>query len=326
MSHKKQLFRIFLLCIVSFLSSAVYAQGTYPDRPIKLVVGFPAGQATDIVARLLADRVSRSIGQPVVVENRPGQGGSVALAGLAKAAPDGYTFVLSATASLVTNPHLYKSVGYDSLNDFVAAGLVADLPLVMVANTAAPFNTVSELIAYAKSRPGKLSYSSSGNGTLSHLAMEIFKRDAGVFLVHIPYSGSVRAMTDLVAGNVSLGFDTVAVTAPLVEAKRLKVLAVASEKSLPQFESAPTMIKSGMPGFTASPWLALMAPKGTPADALQRWNDEIRKALNDPAMQKSMSAVGAIPRVSSAAEATNLVRTEYAKWGKTVRDSGATVD
>ena len=326
MQHIKQMLRIFSLCIMAVLSCAVNAQGTYPDRPIKLVVGFPAGQATDIVARLLADRVSWSIGQAVVVENRPGQGGSVALAALAKAAPDGYTFVLSATASLVTNPHLYKSVGYDSLNDFVAAGLVADLPLVLVANTTAPFNTVSELIAYAKSRPGKLSYSSAGNGTLSHLAMEIFKRDAAVFMVHIPYAGSVRAMTDLVAGNVSLGFDTVAVTAPLVESKRLKVLAVASEKPLSQFANSPTMINSGMPGFTASPWLALMAPKGTSADILQRWNDEIRKALNDPAMQKSMNVIGAIPRMSSAADATNLVRTEYTKWGKTVRDSGATVD
>lgn len=300
-----------------------YAQ-TVPST--RILVGFPPGQATDIVARLLADRVSRSMGQPVVVENRPGQGGSVALAALSKAAPDGYTFVLSATASLVANPHLYKSVGYDSLNDFVPAGLVADLPLVLVANSAAPFNTVSELIVYAKSKPGKLSYSSAGNGTLSHLVMEIFKRDAGVFMVHIPYSGSVRAMTDMVAGNVSLGFDTVAVTLPLVEAKRLKVLAVASEKPLSQFTNSPTMSKAGMTGFTASPWLALMAPKGTPVDILQRWNDEIRKALNDPAMQKSMSAIGAIPRISSAADAANFVRTEYAKWGETVRDSDATVD
>lgn len=315
-----------LLALLAAWASLTGAQASYPDKPVKIIVGFPAGQATDTVARLVAERLSQSMGQPFVVDNRPGQGGSVGLASLAKAPADGYTMMLSATASLVTNPHLYKAVGYDTLKDFAPIGLLAEIPLALVAHPSAPFNTVRELIAYAKANPGKLSYSSSGNGTLSHLAMELFKRDVGISLVHIPYQGSVRAMTDLVAGNVTLGFDTVTVTAPQLESKRLKVLAVASDRRIPLLAEAPTIIEAGIPGFTASPWLGMLFPKGTPADIVNRMNSEIRKALDDPNLQKSLRSIGVIVHTTSPDEFARLLQTEYTKWGRIVRDSGARVD
>jgi tripartite-type tricarboxylate transporter receptor subunit TctC len=302
------------------------AQPGYPDKPIKLIVGFPPGQATDIMARLVADRISRATGQPLIVENRPGQGGSIGLAALAKAPPDGYTIMLTATASMATNPHLYKNIGYDALKDFAPVSRVAEVPLVLVANPAAPFGTVAELIAYAKANPGKLSYSSTGNGTLSHLAMELFKQQAGVSLAHIPYQGSVRAMTDLVAGNVLLGFDTVTVTAPQIASGKVKALGVASAARMPTLAQAPTMTEAGLPGFVASPWVGFVFPKGTPADIVARMNAEIRKAVDDPGVQKTLRDIGAIAHTDTPEEFAQVIRADYDKWGRLVHDSGARVD
>jgi len=322
----KRVAHLLLTLLIAMAASLTGAQARYPDKPVKIIVGFPAGQATDTVARLVAERLSQSMGQPFVVDNRPGQGGSVGLAALAKAPADGYTMMLSATASLVTNPYLYKTVGYDTLKDFAPIGVLLEIPLALVAHPSAPFNSVAELIAYAKANPGKLSYSSSGNGTLSHLAMELFKRDAGISLVHVPYQGSARAMTDLVAGNVAIGFDTVTVTAPQIESKRIKLLAVASEKRMPMLAETPTMIEAGMPGFIASPWLGMVFPKGTQPEIVNRMNSEIRKALDDPNLQKSLRGIGAIVHTTSPDEFTRLLQTEYTKWGRIVRDSGARVD
>jgi tripartite-type tricarboxylate transporter receptor subunit TctC len=317
---------VLLLTLTLFAGLSGAQGGRYPDRPVKLVVGFPAGQATDIVARLLADRLSQSMGQPFVVENRPGQGGSLGLAHLAKSPPDGYTMVLAATASLVTNPHLYKSVGYDPLTDFAPSGVAMEIPLALVAHPSAPFNTLAELVAYAKANPGKLNYSSVGNGTLSHLAMERLKREAGITMMHIPYQGSVRSIADLVAGNVMLSFDTLTVTVPHIESKRLKLIAVASGKRVPQLPDAPTLIEAGMPGFVASPWLGVLFPKGTPAEIVMAMNAEIRKALDDPGMQKSMLTIGAVARPNSPEEFARLLQEDHAKWGRIVRESGARVD
>ncbi|HUH59343.1 MAG TPA: tripartite tricarboxylate transporter substrate binding protein [Candidimonas sp.] len=317
----------FLLCLlIGACASVAHASPTYPDKPLKILVGFPAGQATDSVARLVAERLSRALSQPVIVENRPGQGGSLALAQLAKASPDGYQMMLSATASLVTNPHLYKNVGYDTLKDFEPVGLIADLPLVLVATSAAPFNTPQEFLAYAQANPGKLNYSSSGNGTLSHLAMELLQREKGISLTHVPYKGSPRAMVDLAAGNVSVGFDTVAVTKALIDAKRLKLLAVALPERMALLPGTPTMIESGVPDFVASAWLGMVFPKGTPTDIVNKMNAELGKVIAQPDIQKSLQAMGAIPLSSSVAEFAALLKSDYAKWGAIVRESGASVD
>ncbi len=301
------------------------AEGGYPDRPVKIVVGFPAGQATDSAARLLADKLAQSTKQPFVVENRPGQGGSLGLAQVVRAAPDGYTAVLSATAALVTNPHLYKSVGYDTLSDFVPSSLMMEIPLVLIVHPSAPFNTVKELIAYAKANPGKLNYASVGNGTMSHLAMERLKREAGIDLVHVPYQGSVRSMTDLIAGNVQLGFDTLTVAMPQAAAGRVKVIAVATEARVPQMQDVPTMIEAGVPNFTVSPWLGLLFPKGTSPEIAEKMHAEVRKAMTDPSMLKILESLGAVPRNLGPAAFGKLIRDDYARWGKLMQQSGIQV-
>ncbi|MCD0504579.1 Bug family tripartite tricarboxylate transporter substrate binding protein [Bordetella petrii] len=303
------------------------AQGAaWPAKPVTLLVGFPPGQATDAVARMLAERLSKNLQQPVVVENRPGQGGSIALAALAKAPADGYTMMLSATASLVTNPHLYKSTGYQTLSDFSPVGLVADLPMILVANAAAPFNDMAELRAYARSHPGALNYSSSGNGTLSHLGMVMLQREMDVKLTHIPYQGSVKAMTDMIAGNVTVGLDTVAVTLPHILSGRLKAIAVAADQRLPQLPDVPTVAEAGYPDFRAQPWLGMLYPKGTPVDVVRRMNDEMRAAMTEPAMTRSLQSIGAVPRTDTSEAFAALLRSEYSHWGELVRLSGSRVD
>jgi tripartite-type tricarboxylate transporter receptor subunit TctC len=302
------------------------AQPNYPERPVKLVVGFPAGQATDLVARVLAEKLSKNLGQPFIVENKPGQGASVGVAYVAKSAPDGYTMVLTAAAAMVTNPHLYKNVGYDPTRDFAPSAMLIEIPLALVAHPSAPFNTVQELIAYAKSHPGKLSYSSSGSGTMSHLAMERLKREAGVSLVHIPYPGSVRSMTDLIAGNVAVSFDTLTVTVPQIEAKKMKAIAVASQKRVPSLPNVPTVGETGVADFIASPWLGIVFPAGTPKAIVDKMHAELMKVMDDPAVRKSLQTLGAVPRIAGPQEFDRIIQADYVKWGRIVADSGAKVD
>lgn len=296
------------------------------DKPIKLVVGFPPGQATDIVARLLAPQISAAFGQPVVVENKPGQGGSLALAQVAKSAPDGQTVAIAATAAMVINAHLYSSVGYDTLKDFVPAGTVAELPMLLVAHSSMPFNTFQELVAYAKKNVGALRFGSSGNGTLSHLAMELLQRETGVKMLHVPYKGSVPAMTDLAGGNLDLALDTYAAVLPHLQAKRIKLIATASNQRLPLTPDTPTIAESGLPGFASSPWLGLLYPKGTSAQIVSRLNVEVVKALADPAVVQRLRAIGAVPRPSSTGDMAVLLEKENQRWGRVVRESGAKVD
>ena len=324
MRNLKRILTGVALVVQGMMFSPAFA--AYPEKPVRILVGFPAGQATDMVARLVAEKLSTELGQPFVVENRPGQGGSLALAQLAKASPDGYSLMLSATASLVTNPHLYKDVGYDTLRDFTPIGTLADLPLVMVAYPGAPFDTAEQMIAHARANPGKLNFSSSGNGTLSHLAMELIRQEQSIDLTHIPYSGSPRAMVDLAAGNVSVGLDTVAVTKPLVEAGRLKLLAVAMPQRLDVFPDAPTLSEGGVSKVVASAWLGMVFPKGAPAEVVETLNAALQKALADPAVKESLAAIGALTRPSASGEFDTLLKEEYERWGEVVRASGARVD
>ena len=319
--------------IIKWIATALIATNllttqasTYPDRPLKLMVGFPAGQATDTVARLFAEKLTQQIGQSVVVENRPGQGGSVALAQLAKAPADGYTMMITAAAAMVTNPHLYKNVGYDSIKDFVPSAMVVELPLALVAHPSAPFNTVKELIDYAKANPGKLNYASVGNGTMSHLAMERLKKETGTSLVHVPYQGSPRAIADLLAGNVQVSFDTLAVTLPQIEAKKLKPIAVATQRRVPSLPNLPTVIETGVADFTASPWLGFLFPKGTSPEIVNRLHSEIMRAMQDPVLQRSLAGIGAATRTANPQEFSKIIAQDLQLWARIVSDSGARVD
>lgn len=306
--------------------TAMAAHASYPERSVKLLVGFPAGQATDTVGRLLSEKLTQRLGQPVVVENKPGQGGSVALAQLAKAPADGYTMMITAAAAMVTNPHLYKNVGYDPVKDFAPSAMLVELPMALVAHPRAPFNTVQELVAYAKANPGKLNYSSVGNGTMSHLAMERLKRETGASLVHIPYQGSPRAIADLLAGSVLVGFDTLTVTLPQLEAGKLKPIAVATQKRVPSLPNVPTVIETGVADFTASPWLGVLFPKGTSPEIVNRMHAELMNVMNDPAVQKTMQAISAVPRTAGPQEFGKVISEDLQRWGRIVVESGARVD
>ncbi len=292
----------------------------------RIVVGFPPGQATDLVARLIAERLGPVLGESVIVENRPGQGGSTALAALAKSPPDGSTLVLAALASLVTNPHLYKSVGYDTLKELVPVAIAADLPLLLVSNPALPVKTVSELVAYAKANPDKLSHPSSGNGTLSHLGMEDLKRRAGITILHVPYQGSARAMTDLMAGVVNVAMDTVAVTQPFIQAGKMRLLASAYSQRLAAFPDTPTVAEQGFPGYTLSAWLGFVAPAGTPRDRVERLSAAITKIVQSPEIGQRYTTLGAIQRTAGPEEFRVFMQSEHTRWGAIVKAVGAKVD
>ena len=295
-------------------------------KTVRILVGFPPGQATDLVARMIADRLTAAMGQTVIVENRPGQGGSVVLGALAKSAPDGLTLSLSALAAYVVNPHLYKNVAYDTLKDLAPIGRVADLPMLLCVHPSVPAQTLPELIAYVKANPGKLMHSSSGNGTLSHLLMEDFKRRAGLNIVHVPYQGSPKAMLDLMAGNVQVGLDTITVTQPHVQAGKMRLIAAGTARRLPAFASTPTIAEQGFPGFEAVAWLGLSAPAGTPRELRERINAEVVQALKTPEFAEKLLAMGAFPQPGTTEEFGAFLRSEYARWAEIVRASGAKVD
>ena len=306
-------------CGAALAAPKAFAQA---GKTTRILVGFPPGQATDLVARLLAERLTTALGHPVLVENMPGQGGSIALTRLAKAPPDGNLMSLSALAAYVVNPYLYKNVQYDSLRDFDPVILVAEVPLVLVVHPSVPVSTLKELTDYARAHPEKLSHCSSGNGTLSHLLMEDLKLRAGARILHVPYQGSPRAVADLVAGTVQVGLDTVTVLAPQVRAGKLKMLAVGSRARLAAFPEAPTVAESGYAGFEAVAWLALSAPTGTPRELRERVNAEVNKALRDASFSEKLVAIGAVTRGGSVDDLSAFLRVEQRRWKEMVERSG----
>ncbi len=304
------------------LSSGALAQG----KTTRILVGFPPGQATDIVARLVAERLTTALGHPVIVENRPGQGGSVVLGQLAKSPADGSVLTLSALAGYLVNPWLYGNVQYDTLKDFDPVCMVADLPMVLAVNPSLPVKSLKELIDYAKANPGTLMQSSSGSGTLSHLLMEDFKQRAGIRMVHVPYQGSPRAMVDLIAGNVQVGLDTVTVIQPYVKSGKLRLIAAGTSKRLAAFPDLPTIAESGFPGFEAVAWVALAAPAGTPKEIRERIAAETTKAIRSPEFSEKLAAIGAVPRPTTPDEFGAFLKAEAPRWKEIVAKSGAKAD
>lgn len=304
------------------------AQSAQSARTVKIVVGFPAGQATDSVARMLTEKLRAQTGDTYIVDNRPGTGGSVAMSQVAKASNDGATMMLTHMSAVATNPHMYKSPGYDSLKDFEAVGLVGDLPFVLAVNAALPVQNLAELLKYAKDHPGKLSNASSGNGTVSHLAMEEFKRRAGINVLHIPYRGSSPGLSDVAAGTVSMALETAAAVRPMMEAGRLRTLAVGSRQRLPGiYANVPTMVEAGFKDFYPSTWLMVVYPAGTAKQLVQTTFKALDTVLKQPDTQQKMQVIGAIPRSSSSPdEAAAYVKSEVAYWAEIVKRSGVTLD
>ncbi len=312
--------------ILAVMALVLSLTGVQAAEFTHILVGFPPGQATDLVARLIAERLSPSLGETIIVENRPGQGGSSALASLLQSAADGHTMVLAPLASLVVNPHMYKAVTYNSVKDFAPVALVADLPLLLVVNPALPVKTVPELIAYAKANPDKLSHPSSGNGTLSHLGMEVFKQRAGITILHVPYRGSVPAMVDLMGGIVNVAMDTVAVTEPFIRDGKMRLLASAYGKRVAAFPDTPTVAEQGFPEVDLSAWLGIVVPAATPKQRIDRLAAAIDTIVRSPDIMEKFASLGAIPRALGPAEFGAFLAREDARWGAVVKSSGVTIE
>lgn len=319
--------RAFLAAAGSGALAAPAARAQAGGRTIRIVVGFPAGQATDTVARIWAERLAEGSRDAYIVENRPGQGGSLALGTVARAAPDGATMMLAHMSAVAANPHLYRNVPYDTLKDFDAAGLIADLPFVLVCNPQLPVRSVEELIGFARVNPDRLTNASSGNGTVSHLAMEEFKRMAGLRVTHVPYRGSALGVTDVIAGTVSLALETATSVIPHVQAGRLRALAAGSAERLAALPDLPTLREQGFPGFTAVTWLMVVFPAGVPRELLAATHAAIERTMRVPEVEQRLLSIGAVPRHSASPdEASAYMRQEFAYWGGVVRRSGTVLD
>ncbi len=311
--------------LLVLLASGAWAQA-YPTKPIRLVVPFPPGGATDILARNVAQKLTEAWGQQVIVDNRPGAGGNIGSELVAKSAPDGYTLEMGTVGTHAINASLYAKMPYDHVKDFVPVILVAGVPNVLVVNPSVPVNSVAELISYAKANPGKLNFASSGNGTSIHLSGELFKVMAGVQITHIPYKGSAPAMQDLLGGQVQLMFDNLPPSLPQIKAGKLKALAVTSATRAAALPDVPTMAEAGLPGFEASSWFGVLAPAGTPPAIVAKLNAEIGKWLASPEAKEKLLALGANAAGGTPEDFAKHIQAETAKWAKVVKESGAKVD
>ncbi len=299
---------------------------SYPSKPIRLVVPFPAGGSLDVVARAIGQKLTDAWGQPVIIDNRPGAGGNIGADLVAKSAPDGYTILEGALSTHAVNVSLYARMPYDPIKDFVPITLVAVTPNVLVINPSLPVNSVPELVAYAKAHPGKLSFGSGSNGSAGHLAGELFKTEARVDMVHIPYKGGAPAMQDLLGGQIQLMFDNLANSMQQVRAGKLKALAVTTARRSPLVPELPTLSETGLPGFDIYTWWGFMAPAGTPKEIVFKWNAEVTRILNTPEMKSFFAQQGAEPAPTSPEQFAALIRSEIPKYAKIVKDSGAKVD
>ncbi len=317
-----------LMAVVALIAapSAWSQAGAYPSRPVRVVVPFPAGGTTDILARAIAQRLSEAMGQPFIVDNRPGAGGNLGAELVAKSAPDGYTLLMGTVGTHAINPGLYPKMPYDHIKDFAPVLLVAGVPNILEVNPNVPVHTVAELIAYAKANPGKLNFASSGAGTSIHLSGELFKTMAGVSMQHVPYKGSAPALQDLMGGQVDLMFDNLPSSIALIKGGKLRPIAVTSATRSTALPDIPTIAESGLPGFEASSWFGLLAPAGTPPAIVDKINAEGNKWLASTDAKDKLGSQGAITGGGSPNDFVGHIAAETVKWAKVVKESGAKVD
>ncbi|OWT54859.1 LacI family transcriptional regulator [Candidimonas nitroreducens] len=308
--------------------SAHAAEGIYPDRPIKFVVPYTAGGSNDVVARVLAQKLSAKWGVPVIVENRAGAGGNLGAALVARSAADGYTFLITPNNLLTMNPYVYgkTGVGFDAFKDFEPVSLVATGPILLAVNANLPVNSVKELIAYAKAHPGQLSYASAGIGTPHHLSAELFKSLTNTDMVHVPYKGALPAVSDLVAGRVQVMFGIPNSLMPFVKTGKLKALAVCSLTRSSLLPELPTVDKAGVPGFNSSLWIGLTAPAGTPAAIITKINQGVVQAMQDPEVKSSLEAQGLMPASDTPQEFAALIKHDADRWSKLIKERNLSAD
>jgi tripartite-type tricarboxylate transporter receptor subunit TctC len=314
---------LFLAC--ALLMGHAQAQDVYPSKPLRLILPFPPGGGTDILGRLLADRLAASLGQPVVTENRGGAGGNVGAEAAARAAPDGYTIVLVAP-SLAISPTLYAKLNYDPVKDFAPVGLVASVPNVMITHPSVPAQNLREFIALAKSKPGGMNFGSGGSGTSNHLAGELLNLAAGIKLVHVPYKGVNLAMNGVLAGEVHLAFIGIPVPAPHIKAGRLRALAVLAQERSPLLPEVPTAEEAGLGNFDVTTWYGILAPAGTPRPIVARLNAEFVKIMRTPEVKERLATMATDPLTSTPEEFGAYIQREIEKWGDVVRKAGLRAD
>jgi tripartite-type tricarboxylate transporter receptor subunit TctC len=314
------------LSMAMLVLSGIASAQNFPNKSIRFLVGFAPGGSTDILARLIAQKMSENIGQQVVVDNRTGAGGIIAAEALAKSPPDGYTMLACTTGNFAIIPYLYKSVPYNADKDLAPVTQTGSLPYIIVVHPSLPVKNVRELIDFVKTRPAQINYASSGVGTASHLAAAYFASAAGINMVHVPYKGTGNAMGDLIAGQVVLMFDQPVSSMPLVKAGKLKVLGISSEKRFPTLPEIPTVAESGVPGFDAVSWAGVCVPGGTSRDIINRLQTEIAKVLKLPDIAERLMRDGIEPVGSTPEQFQAFIEREKVKWSKVVRDSGARAD
>jgi tripartite-type tricarboxylate transporter receptor subunit TctC len=316
--------KLLLTCLV-LLSTGVFAQ-QYPSRPVRIVVPLSPGGFADTPARMLAPRLSDQLGRQFFVENKPGAGGTIGADFVAKSPPDGYTLLLTGTPHVIS-AHLYKKMPYDALKDFTHIALIGSGPYALVVNPQkVAANSVRELVALAQSQPGRIDYASSGNGSAQHLVGALFNSMAGVELNHVPYKGSGPAMQDLISGQVGVSFAGIPNVLGHVKSGRLKALAVTTPKRWSELPDVPTLAEAGVAGYEATLWLSVSGPAGMPLEIVQRLNSEIGKALQDPEVQNNFRAAGVDATSMGPQELERFMRAEYEKWGRVVKETGATVN
>jgi len=306
---------------LALMTSMLWAQ-SWPTKPVRMIIAFPPGGPTDLVSRVLAQKLSEQLGQQVIVDNKPGAGGNIAAELAARAVPDGYTIFYN-TSAIVIGPALYGKVNYDTLKDFTPVLLTASVPMVLVVNPQLPARSVKEFLDLAKSRSGALNYSSSGTGTITHLASAMMSTQTGIQTQHIPYKGSAPGLVDLASGQTQFMIDTINTVLPYVRDNRLRGLAVTSAKRSPVLPDLPTLAEAGISGFEAAAWQGIVVPTGTPNEIIQKLNAEVNKALAHPDIRSRLAAQGADILGGTPAEYAAYLRSEMPRWAKAVKDSGA---
>lgn len=307
------------------LTAIANAQDNYPSRPIRLVLGFSAGGGTDVVARILAQKIGENLGKPVVVDNKPGANGNIAAEVVAKAAADGYTLLYN-TSAIILSPSLYSRLNYDPQKDFAPVGLAANLPIVLVSNPNAPVRTVKDVVTSLKAHPGELNYGSAGSGNITHLSMLMFENAVGAHGTHVPYRGEAPALADLVSGQVQIYMGTSGGVVPLIRDKRLRPLAVGSLTRLPWLPQVPTLNESVAAGLELGSWSGMVAPAGTPQDIIKRVSAALGGALNDKAVQARLSEQGAEVRYAPPEKYGAFLRSEQARWERLIRQANIKLD
>lgn len=319
-----QIIRILLLSIMLVLT--FHVQAAYPDKPIKIMIGFPAGGPLDAHIRLLVDRLQSALGQIVIIDYKAGAGGAVGAQFVAQSLPDGYTLLLANTGTMVINPAIYTKAPYETLKDFQPIARTAQQPLALIVNKDVPVNSLKEFVAYAKANPGKLNYGSAGNGGISHLVPEMLKSETGIFMVHIPFKGSAPAFTDLIAGHVQFMAESVPQAANYAKQGKVKALAVTSTKRNTALPNTPTVIETGVANLEVVGFYGILAPKGTPTDVTNKLSQAFKETLESPDIQKKMIEQGADPAYLNADQFTKFLATEMPRWAKVVNQAGAKLD